>query len=66
MVELIVWDFDEESELEKLLQEANIEYQLYLNMGHYGFQQPYIIVDGVPLDGKRAKRWIKEYKRNDY
>ena len=65
MVELVVWDFEEESDLELMLQEANIEYQLCLNMGHCGIKPPYLVVDGVPLDYKRARRWIKEYKAND-
>ena len=60
MVELVVWDFEEESDLELMLQEANIEYQLCLNLG-YGIRPPYLVVDGVPLDNKRSRRWVKEY-----
>lgn len=60
MVELVVWDFESETELEKMLQKANIEYQIALDMGHYGLKAPYLVVDGVPLDQKRAKIWIKE------
>ena len=44
MVELVVWDFEEESDLELMLQEANIEYQLCLNMGHCGIKPPYLVV----------------------
>lgn len=62
MVELVVFDFEEESKLEQMLVDANIEYQLCLNMGHCGIQPPYLVVDGVPLDDKRARRWIKEHK----
>lgn len=59
MVELYTFDF-EETLLEKALQEANIEYQLCLDLGHYGFKPPYLVVDGVPLDKKRAMIWVKE------
>ena len=61
MVELVVWDFEQETELEKALQKADIEYQLCIDMGHYGLKTPYIVVDGVPLDKKRALIWIKEH-----
>lgn len=61
MTELFVWDFEYETDLEKLLQEANIEYQLALDLGNYGLKAPYLVVDGVPLDKKRAKIWIKEH-----
>lgn len=60
MVELVVWNFEHETELETLLQKANIEYQLAIDMGHYGIFAPYLVVDGVILDDKRAKIWIKE------
>lgn len=66
MVELVVSTFKYISKLEQQLIDANIEYQLRFDLGHYGIRPPYIIVDGVPLDGKRARRWIKEYKRDDY
>jgi hypothetical protein len=61
MVKLVVWDFDEESTLETALNQANIEYQLSLDLGHYGMNAPYLVVDGVPLDKKRAMIWIKEH-----
>ena len=64
MVELVVWDFEEETALEKALQQANIDYQLCLNLGHYGFKAPYIVVDGVPLDSKRAMFWIRGQEKN--
>ena len=63
MVELYTSDF-EESPLEKELQAADIEYQLCLDLGQYGLKAPYLVVDGVPLDSKRAKIWIKEHDAN--
>ena len=63
MVELYTSDF-EESPLEKELQNADIEYQLCLDLGQYGLKAPYLVVDGVPLDSKRAKIWIKEHDAN--
>ena len=62
MVELVVWDFEEETSLEKALNKANIEYQIALDMGHYGIATPYLVVDGVPLDKKRATIWVKEHE----
>lgn len=58
MVELYVIDF-EETALERELQRADISYQLCLDLGHYGFKPPYLVVDGVPLDFNRALKWIK-------
>lgn len=63
MIKLVVWNFEEESPLEIALQQANIEYQLCFDLGHYGIKAPYLVVDGVPLDKKRAMIWIKEQKR---
>lgn len=65
MVELVVWDFEEETALEIELNKANIEYQLCIDVGHYGMKAPYLVVNGVPLDKKRAMIWIKEQKAND-
>lgn len=59
MVELYTSDF-KETVLEQELQKANIEYQLCLDLGHYGFRPPYLVVDGVPLDNKRSMIWVKE------
>lgn len=58
MVELYTYDFDE-TPLERELQNADIEYQLCLDLGHYGLKAPYIVVDGVPLDSARAIKYIK-------
>ena len=63
MVELYTFDF-EETALEKELQKADIEYQLCVDIGNYGLKTPYLVVDGVPLDSKRAKIWIKEHSAN--
>ena len=60
MVELVVWNFDEDTKLEQALIKANIQYQLVLDMGHYGIKSPHLIVDGVPLDLARSFKWIKE------
>lgn len=63
MVELYTFDF-EETTLEKELQKADIEYQLCIDIGNYGLTTPYLVVDGVPLDKKRAMIWIKEHDAN--
>ena len=63
MIELYTFDFEETS-LEKELQKANIEYQLCLDLGQYGFKTPYLVVDGVPLDNKHSKIWVKEHDAN--
>ena len=64
MIELYTADF-EETPLEKALQNANMEYQLCIDLGQYGLKAPYLVVDGVPLDAKHAKIWIKEHNKND-
>lgn len=60
MVELCVWNFDEVSDLERELNKADIEYQVCIDMGHYGIKAPYLIVNGVPLDSVRSFKYIKE------
>lgn len=65
MVNLVVFDFENVTDLESRLNKANIEYQLCIDMGHYGVRPPYLVVDGVPLDEKRAKIWIKEHSANE-
>ena len=60
MVYLFVDNFDDESELEKALVDEGIEFQVYIDILVYGLNTPYIVVDGVPLDEKRAWKWIKE------
>ena len=65
MVELIVRDFEEETSLERALNDADIQYQIGLDVGNYGIKPPYLIVDGVPLDKKRAMIWVKEHGNNE-
>ena len=65
MVTLAILDYEYESELEKELNKANIEYQLVLDMGHYGIKPPHLIVDGVPLDYKRSLKWIRGHGKNE-
>lgn len=62
MVVLVVNNLDETSELQRALVDANIEFQLAIDMGHYGIQPPHIVVNGVPLDEDRSFKWIKEYE----
>ena len=69
MVELVVYDFEDISDLEQQLIDANIQYQLVMEtshpVGHYGLKYPYLVIDGVPLDAKRARLWIKEHRSCD-
>lgn len=60
MVYLFVDNFDDESELEKALVDKGIEFQVYIDILVYGLNTPYIVVDGVLLDEKRAWKWLKE------
>lgn len=64
MVELYVFDY-EETALERELQNADIEYQLCLDIGNYGLKPPYLVVDGVPLDFNRSLKWIKECGKHE-
>ena len=63
MVELYTFDF-EETELEQALQNADIEYQLCVDLGNYGIKTPYLVVDGVPLDKERSLKWIRGRVKN--
>ena len=65
MVELVVNNFDYVSKLEWKLNKTNIEYQVCIDMGHYGFKPPYLVVGGVPLDNKRSLKWIEERMPNE-
>ena len=58
MVKLFVDDLDRITVLEYLLYTYHIEYEVELSDGKYGLQAPYLLVYGVPLDEKRAMRWI--------
>ena len=58
MVKLIVDDLDHLTMLEYLLFTYSIDHEIELNDGRFGMQSPYLLVYGVPLDEKRAMRWI--------
>ena len=65
MVVLVILDYEYESELERELNKANIEYQLVLDVDHYGIKPPHLIVDGVPLDYNRSLKWIRGHGKNE-
>lgn len=65
MVELVTNELSKRSNLERELIAANIQYQIVLDIGNYGVKPPFIVVDGVPLDEKRALVWIKESKHDE-
>ena len=58
MVTLVVSDLDQLTILEYLLFIHGIDHDIKLNDGRFGLQSPYLLVYGVPLDEKRAIRWI--------
>ena len=58
MVTLFVSDLDQLTILEYLLFIHGITHDIKLNDGRFGLQSPYLLVYGVPLDEKRAIRWI--------
>lgn len=58
MVKLFVDDLDQLTMLEYLLFTYSIDHEIALNEGRFGMQSPYLLVHGVPLDEKRAMRWI--------
>ena len=60
MVKLVVSNPNQITTLEEQLVRANIDFGMFLDMGHYGITPPYLVVDGVPLDMGRATKWIKE------
>jgi hypothetical protein len=62
MVQLVVSDFDKLVHLTDNLDIANIDYQLCVDVYDYGIETPYLIVDGVPLDYKRAIKYLEECK----
>lgn len=66
MVELAVSSpYRSDFSLELKLIAANIDYNLVENTVDYGLSPPYLVVDGVPLDKKRALVWIKEHENNE-
>ena len=58
MVTLFVDDLDQMTILEYLLFTHSIKHTIKLNDGRFGLTSPYLLVYGVPLDEKRAIRWI--------
>lgn len=58
MVVLVVDDYEQVSMLEDALIKANIFYEVEIGNECHGLRQPYLIVDGVPLDMGRALKWI--------
>lgn len=63
MVTLFVSDLDQLTILEYLLYINGIKHKIKLNDGRFGLSSPYLLVYGVPLDEKRAIRWIMKDRR---
>ena len=66
MVKLFVDDLDQLTILEYLLFTHGIDHEIELNKGRFGIQSPYLTVYGVPLDEKRAIRWVRGHGKDDY
>lgn len=66
MVTLFVDDLDQLTALEYLLFTYGIEHMIELNDGRFGLSSPYLLVYGVPLDEKRAFKWITSEKGDCY
>ena len=60
MVELVTKDLLQVTILEWDLTMAGIEHTLKKDDGKYGFEPPYLIVDGVPLDNEHSVKWLEE------
>ena len=61
MVKLVVTNIDGFTLLEARLISSGIDYEYEIDdYGKYGLSTPYLLVDDVPLDTKRAFKWIKE------
>ena len=60
MVTLFVRDSEQITILEYELIKANIPYDTIVKESNMGISSPSISVYGVPLDEKRAMKWIKE------
>lgn len=58
MVVLVVDNCYQVSALEWALVQANIQYKVEVGNARHGIGQPYLLVDGVPLDMGRALKWI--------
>lgn len=57
--------YNSDFHLELKLIAANIDYKIGESTVDYGIKPPYLVVDGVPLDKKRALVWIKEHENNE-
>ena len=66
MVTLFVDDLDQITFLEYLLTTYGIEHEVKLSDGRYGLDAPYMLVYGVPLDEKRAMRWVWGKAKEEY
>ena len=64
MVELVVNDCDQVCLLEHLLRLGSIKYTL-TKYNKYHLDEPYLIVDGVPLDFNRSLNWLEERDVNE-
>lgn len=59
MIKLYIDRLNQVSELEQVLREHQLDYEVEINKRNYGIDTPYITVYGVPLDEQRAIKWIK-------
>lgn len=59
MVELVVKDVSQVTQLERYLQNKKIKYVLVENKRPIGINTPYIIVNGAALDELRAMKWLE-------
>lgn len=66
MITLFVDDLDQLTILEYLLFTHGIDHNIELNEGKFGIPSPYLSVYGVPLDEKRAIRWVCGKQEDDY
>jgi hypothetical protein len=64
LVVLVKSDLQDDSNIERALINAKIEYQMAFPSS-WGNGHPYLIVDGVPLDEKRALKWIGEHMTDE-
>ena len=62
MVELIVSDLCQMTLLEFLLERNNISYIIKKKpqTSNFGFETPYLIVNGIPLNFDKSLKWINE------
>lgn len=60
MVKLIIDDLVYVTRLEWMLNLAEIDFEVEYEERSIGIPKPYLRVNGVPLDLRRATIWIKE------